>query len=42
LWGFGWAGSVAKLEGEAAVGFFDLLKLLAGGLIEMGKLIITG
>lgn len=42
LCGFGWAGSVAKLEGDAAVGFFDLLKLLAGGLIEMGKLIITG
>jgi len=40
--GLGFAGSVAKLEGEAAAGVSDVFKVLITGLFEIAKLLISG
>jgi hypothetical protein len=40
--GLGFAGSVAKLEGEAAAGVTDVFKVLITGLFEIAKLLIAG
>ncbi|WDS62247.1 hypothetical protein [Pseudomonas phage D6] len=40
--GLGFAGSVAKLEGEAAAGVTDVFKVLITGLFEIAKLLISG
>ncbi|QBJ02722.1 hypothetical protein MZD04_gp196 [Pseudomonas phage Psa21] len=42
LAGLGFAGSVAKLEGESAAGVTDVFKVLISGLFEIAKLLITG
>lgn len=40
--GAGFAGSVAKLEGEAAAGVTDVFKVLITGLFEIAKMLIAG
>lgn len=40
--GLGFAGSVAKLEGEAAAGVTDVFKVLITGLLEVAKLFVNG
>lgn len=40
--GLGYAGSVARLEGEAAAGVSDVFKVLITGLFEIAKLLISG
>jgi hypothetical protein len=40
--GAGFAGSVAKLEGEAAAGVTDVFKVLITGLFEIAKMMISG
>lgn len=40
--GLGFAGSVAKLEGETAAGVTDVFKVLITGLLEVAKLFING
>jgi hypothetical protein len=42
LAGLGFAGSVARLEGEAAAGVTDVFKVLITGLFEIAKLLIAG
>uniref|UniRef100_A0AB39CDA0 Virion structural protein n=1 Tax=Pseudomonas phage RVTF4 TaxID=3236931 RepID=A0AB39CDA0_9VIRU len=39
--GLGFAGTVAKLEGQAADGFFDVFKVLISGLFEIAKLVLS-
>lgn len=39
--GLFFAGTVAKFEGQAAEGFFDVFKVLISGLFEVIKLVVT-
>lgn len=42
LAGLGYAGTIAKLEGEAAANFTEVFKVLITGLFEIAKLFISG
>lgn len=40
--GLGFAGSVARLEGDAVAGVTDVFKVLITGLLEIAKLFVNG